>query len=118
MRTFDEWKILLLGLDEEVQPTAAEIVEDWRRDRFTLKNQIQNQTRKQFRNMLADFIWQHFKGQYVDAMRATLALQEQWGVRVDWHEFSNTLDEMSNRDLIQVKSGSGNVVYYIPKGTK
>ena len=54
------------------------------------------------------------KGSVLDAMEAMLRMSDQWGVRVDWHEFSDALDEMVRYDMATVVGlGAGRFVEYL-----
>ena len=63
------------------------------------------QDQKQFREMLKDFALLHI-GQAGDAIGLTWALWVNWGMSVDWHEFTDVLEALVGEGKIE-RAGFG-----------
>lgn len=53
------------------------------------------------RVLCKDFI-RMWKSSILDGISASMRMQDHWGIRLDWHEFSNVLDEMNRRGEVEL----------------
>jgi hypothetical protein len=53
-------------------------------------------------------------GRALDAIEAANAMNERWGIRVDWHEMAYALDELERRgEATRIPGGRELTRYYI-----
>ena len=55
---------------------------------------LNHQTRAQIRRMCKDFIVSRYRGESVNAIKASQEIHNLWAVSIDWHEFTNVLESM------------------------
>lgn len=52
-------------------------------------------------------------GQELDAMDASCKMADEWGIKVDWHEFAYALDDLRRAGLATCTKVGGNQRYLI-----
>ncbi len=74
----------------------------------------QEQNAGQIRDMISTYITSRYIGREIDAMQASIAMQSDWGICLDWHEFSAVLDWMRSYGGAQISQAGGMTKYTIP----
>ena len=68
---------------------------------------------RELNTVLKIFLIEHCKGEEMDAIDASTKLIQRWGMRVDWHEFSYVLDELSRTGYTTVTQPGGMTKYIV-----
>ena len=56
--------------------------------------------RTQERNLIADYVWAHCKGQRIDPHTLAQGIYEHWGIRIDHHPCAYLLDDLASQGKI------------------
>ena len=59
------------------------------------------------------------KGMVFDGVKAQRAMKDEWGINIDWHMFTNIMDDMTRygmAEMVEINNGRTSFMISYPKG--